>query len=167
MLRIPTRRTWAPEGPPPIIADHDTHDRISALAALTLAPPRQPLGLSLRFQPHTCQARHVADFRRALVPHLRGPLLVRWDRGSIPRGPALEAVYQAHPRLPLEAFPAYAPERNPTAQVWNDVTGHLANSLRQDTRELRRRLAANSRRVRRSQAKLRSCIRRSQLPSPP
>jgi transposase len=83
------------------------------------------------------------------------------------RGPAIEAVCQAHPRLPLEEFPAYAPELNPTEQGWNDFKGRIAHSLLRDTRDLRRRLSANTRRVRRSQAKLRSFIRSSKLPSPP
>jgi hypothetical protein len=104
------------------------HDRLSALAALTVSPKRQHRGLSLRFQPHIFQALQVADFLRALVPQLRGPIIVLWDRGSTPRGPAIAAGCQAHPRLHLAAFPAYAPARNPTAQVGNDVTGHLATA---------------------------------------
>jgi putative transposase len=125
------------------------------------------VGLYLRFQPHNFQALHVAEFLRALLQHLRGPIILLWDRGSIHRGPAIEAVCQAHPRLHLEEFPAYAPELNPTEQVWNDFKGRIANSLLWDTRDLRRRLSANTRRVRRSQAKLRSFLRSSKLPSPP
>ena len=43
----------------------------------------------------------------------------------------------------------------------------MANSLLPDLLALRRRLDANARRVRRSQAKLRSLILASKLPSPP
>jgi transposase len=67
----------------------------------------------------------------------------------------------------MEEFPAYAPELNPVEQVWNDFKRHTANSLLQDMRDLRRRLYANTRRVRRSQAKRRSFILASKLPSPP
>ena len=109
----------------------------------------------------------MADFLRALLRHLRGHVIVLWDRGSIHRGPAIEAVCQAYPRLHLEAFPAYAPELNPVEQVWNDFKGHTANSLPRDLRDLRRDLSANTRRVRGSQAKLRSFILSSGLPSPP
>ncbi len=70
-------------------------------------------------------------------------------------------------QLHLEEFPAYAPELNPTEQMWNDFKGHTANSLLRDTWDLHRRLSANARRVRRSQAKLRSFISSSKLPSPP
>jgi hypothetical protein len=76
-------------------------------------------------------------------------------------------VCKAHPRLHMEEFPAYAPELNPTEQLWNDFKGHTTYSLLRDTRELCRSLQANVRRVRRSQAKLRSFILASKPPSPP
>jgi hypothetical protein len=41
---------------------HDKHDRVSTLAALTVSPTRQHLGLYLRFQPRHFQALDVADF---------------------------------------------------------------------------------------------------------
>lgn len=104
----------------------------------------------------------VAAFLCALLRYLRGPVIVLGERGRIHRGPAIEAVCQAHPRLQLEEFPAYAPELNPTEQVWNDFKGHTANSLLRDRRHRCRTLQANLRRVRRSQDKLRSFI----LPSP-
>jgi putative transposase len=167
LLIATRRRTWAPIGQTPLLPYSYKHDRLSTLAALTVSPKRQHMGLYLHWQPQNFQAVDVAAFLRALLRHLRGPIILLWDRGSIHRGPAIEAVRQAHPRLHVEAFPAYAPELNPTEQVWNDFKSHTANSLLRDTRELRRSLRANSRRVCRSQAKLRSFILASALPSPP
>jgi putative transposase len=104
---MPTRRrTWAPQGHTPIVPYSYKHDRLSALAALTVSPKRQHLGLYLRFQPRNLQAIDVADFLRALLRHLRGHIILLWDRGSIHRGAAIAALCQAHPRLHLEAFPA-------------------------------------------------------------
>jgi transposase len=123
--------------------------------------------LYLHWQPRHFQALDVANFLRALLRHLRGHLIVLWDQGSIHQGPAIAAIQRAYPRLHLEKFPAYAPELNPTEQVWNEFKGHTANSLLRDTPDLRRRLYANTRRVRRSQAKLHSFILASKLPSPP
>jgi hypothetical protein len=165
---MPTRRrTWAPEGHTLIIRYHDKHERISALAALTVSPKRRPMGLYVRFQPRHFQAVDVADFLRAVLRHLRGHVILWGAQGSIHQGPALTAVRNAHPRLHVEEFPAYALEFNPPEQVWNDWKGHTANSLLGDQRDLRRRLCANTRRVRRSHATLRSFIRSSKLPSPP
>jgi transposase len=132
-----------------------------------VSPKCQHLGLYLCFQPHNFQAIDVAEFLRVLLRHLRGHVVLLWDRGSIHRGPAIEAVCQAYPRLHLEEFPAYAPELNPTEQVWNDFKGHTANSLLRDTQQICRSLQANIRRVRRSPDKLRSFILASKLPSPP
>jgi hypothetical protein len=90
-----------------------------------------------------------------------------WDQGSIHQGPAIAEVRRAYPRRHLEEFPAYAPELNPIEQLWNDFNGHTANSLPRDMRDIRRSAQANTRRVRRSQAKSRSFILASELPSPP
>jgi putative transposase len=156
-------RPWGP----PLFSYHYQHDRLSALAALTVSPKRQPRGLYLRFQPRHFQALAVAACLRARLRHRRGPIIGLWDRGSMHRGPTIEAVCQAHPRLHLAEFPAYAPELTPTEQGWNDCKGRMAHSLRRDTWDLRRRLAANTRRVRHSQAKLRAFIQSSKLPLPP
>jgi transposase len=125
------------------------------------------MGLYLRWQPHNFQAMDVADFLRMRWRHLRGHVVLLWDRGRTHRGPAIEAGCKAYSRLQLEELPAYAPELNPTEQVWNDFTGHTANSLRRDTRDICRSVQANTRRVRRSQEKLRSFILASKRPSPP
>jgi DDE superfamily endonuclease len=154
-------------GDTPLVPFHYTHDRISALAALAVSPTRQHLGRYRRFQPHNFQAVDVAAFLRALLRHLPGHVILLRDQRSIHQGAAIAAVERAYPRLHLEEFPASAPELTPVAQVWNDFKGHTANSLLRDERDLRRCLSATTRRVRRSQAKLRSFIWASKLPSPP
>jgi putative transposase len=143
------------------------HERISALATLTVSPKRQHMGLYVCFQPANFTAIHVAAFLRGLLRHVRGHVLLLWDRGSIHKGSAIKEIQRAYPRLHLEELPAYAPELNPVEQLWNDFKGHTANSLPRDTRDIHRNLQANTRRVRRSQAKLRSFILASDLPSPP
>jgi putative transposase len=125
------------------------------------------MGLYVYCQPTNFTARHVAAFLRGLLRHLRGHVILLWDQGAIHRGPAIAAVQRAYPRLHIEEFPAYAPELNPVEPLWNDFKSHTANSLPRDTRDIRRSLQANTRRVRRSQAKLRSFILASELPSPP
>jgi hypothetical protein len=64
------------------------------------------MGLYLRWQPHNFQAVDVADFLRMLLRRLRGHVVLLWDRGRMHRGPAIEAVGKAYPRLQLEEFPA-------------------------------------------------------------
>jgi len=166
-LLIPTRRrTWGPEGQTPKVPYRYKHDRISALAVLTVSPVRRRIGLYARFQQDNFKAVHVAPFLRQLLRHMPGPVLLLWDQGQIHKGPAIERVLRDNPRLQTEWFPKYAPELNPAEQVWNEFKGHTANSLPLDKQDIRNSLHANRRRVRRSQDKLRSLILASKLPSP-
>jgi transposase len=166
-LLIPTRRrTWGPEGQTPKLPYSYQHDRISALAVLTVSPIRRHVGLYARFRQDNFKAVHVAPFLRQLLRHLPGPVLLLWDQGQIHKGPAIRQVLLDNPRLRTEFFPAYAPELNPAEQVWNDFKAHTANSLPLDKQDIRNSLHANKRRVCRSQDKLRSLILASKLPSP-
>jgi transposase len=166
-LLIPTRRrTWGPEGQTPKVPYSYKHDRVSALAALTISPIRRHIGLYARFQQDNFKAVHVAPFLRHLLDHLPGSVILLWDQGQIHKGPAIRQVLRDHQRLRTEWFPKYAPELNPVEQVWNHFKGHTANSLPLDKQDIPNSLHANKRRVLRSQDKLRSLILASKLPSP-
>jgi transposase len=136
------------------------------LAALTVSPVRQHVGLYARFQQDNFKAVQVAPFLRNLLHHLPGHVILLWDGGKIHKGAVIEQVLLDYPRLHVERFPAYAPELNPAEQVWNEFKGHTANSLPRDKQDIRNSLHANARRVRRSQARLHSLILASALPSP-
>lgn len=125
------------------------------------------MGLYVRFQQENFTAVHVAEFLRNLLRHLRGNVILLWDGGQIHKGPIIHELRRRYPRLHVEWFPGYAPELNPIEQIWNDFKGHSANSLFLDKQDIRLNLHTNTRRVRRSQAKLRSFILSSGLPSPP
>lgn len=124
------------------------------------------MGLYARFQQDNFKAVHVAPFLRQILRHMPGPVMLLWDQGQIHKGPHIEAVLRDHPRLRTEFFPKYAPELNPTEQVWNDFKGRTANSLPLCKQDIRDSLHASKRRVCRSQDKLRSLILSSELPSP-
>ena len=125
------------------------------------------MGLYVRFRQNNFKAVHVAAFLKALLRHLRGHVILLWDQGTIHKGPVLAKLRRRYPRLHLEWFPGYAPELNPVEQVWNDFKRHTANSLPLHKQHLRLSLHANTRRARRTQAKLRSFVLSSDLPSPP
>jgi transposase len=143
------------------------HDRISAIAALTIAAKRARLGLYIQLRQHNFKAVQVARFLRLLLKHLRGHVILLWDGGQIHRGPAIDGVRRAFPRLHLERFPGYAPELNPVEQVWNDFKRHTGNSILRDKQDIRLNLHGSVRRVRRSPNKLRSFVLGSDLPSAP
>jgi putative transposase len=167
-MLIPTRgRTWSPEGDTPITRYNYKHDRISALATLSVSAFRKHVGLYTRFQQNNFNAMDVASFLRMLLQHLRGEVILLWDRAKIHKGPFIREVCERFPRLHIEQFPAYAPELNPVEFVWQDFKKHTANCLLLDKTDIRQKLHANKRRAIGSQEKLRSFILASQLPSPP
>lgn len=153
-------------GQTPILPYSYKHDRISALAALTVSAVRKHVGLYVRFQQDNFKAVHVGPFLRQLLRHLPGPVILLWDQGQIHKGPIIDQVRADYPRLQTEWFPKYAPELNPAEQIWNDFKGHTANTVPLVKQDIRNSLHANTRRVRRSQSKLRSLILASELPSP-
>jgi transposase len=167
-MLIPTRRrTWGPKGKTPIVRYNYKHDKISAMAALTVASRRARMGLYIQFRQDNFKAAHTAKFLRLLLKHLRGQVMVIWDGGRIHKGPFINEVCRSYPRLHLERFPGYAPELNPVEQVWNDFKRHSANSLLRDKQDIRLKLHGSARRVRRSPDKLRSFVLSSDLPSTP
>ena len=167
-MLIPTRRrTWNPRGHTPIVRYNYKHDRISAIAALPVAAKRAHLGLYVQLRQNNFKAVHVAKFLRLLLAHLRGPVILLWDGGQIHKGPAINSVRDAFPRLHLERFPGYAPELNPVEQLWNDFKRHTGNSILRGKQDIRLTLHGSARRVRRSPDKLRSFVLGSGLPSAP
>ena len=46
------------------------------------------------------------------------PIVVFWDRAPWHRGPAIQQVLAANPRLEILYFPAGSPELNPQEHVW-------------------------------------------------
>lgn len=117
------RRTWAPKGKTPILPSWGRHrDKVSVIAALSVAPALRRLGLYFLADPkHYVTAETVVKFLRALLRHLRGRLIVIWDGGSNHKGPLIRALCARHPRLHLERLPAYAPDLNPVEFVWSHL----------------------------------------------
>ncbi len=147
-----------------MLCHHQRRDRLSTLAVLTVSPRRQQLGLYVRWQPTNSHAPEVVTFLRALLRHLRGPIVLLWDRASIHQGPVVARFLVAHPRLHVAYFPGYAPALKPAEFVWTQAKGRLANSAPPDLADLARRLGHATRRLRRSQNLLWACIAMSDLP---
>ena len=164
-LLIPNvARTWAPRGHTPHVHHLYKHDRLSAITALTVSPQRRQLGLHLQFQPRAVDGLDVRAFLADLLRHLRGPMLLLWDRGSIHRRREVTAFLRQRPRVQVEYFPGYAPELNPAEFVWTRGDRHLANSAPSNVQELRQMLNRSYRRMRGSPRLLWACIFASDLP---
>lgn len=164
MLTPTVRRTWAPRAQTPILYHRYSHEKISAISAVSVSPLRERLGLYCHLHFDNISHVEVAAFLRLLLQHLRGHIILIWDGGPIHKGPALNHLLARNPRLHVERFPAYAPELNPDEQVWNHLKARLANGSPLSTAALMNDISVALRRARRSPALLRGFIRESDLP---
>jgi len=114
--------------------------KVSLIAALSIAPRSNRIGLYFRTFPGGHITRHeAADFMRQVLRHLRGPVHVVWDRGNTHKGPAIRALHRDYLRLTSHWLPPYAPELNPVEHVWNHLKyGVGANYLPPDLESLDR-----------------------------
>jgi len=161
------RRTLAPRGQTPVLKTWGGHrERVSATAALTISPRRRRLGLYFCTYPKNFVNQELAaDFLRALLGRLRGPVIVVWDGGPMHKGDAIRAVLCDFPRLSLEKLPPYTPELNPVEYLWNHLKyGVLPNFVPDDVFHLNGVLKQRLRRARQSAPRLRSFFKQSGLP---
>jgi putative transposase len=133
------------------------------ISGISVSPRRRRLGLYYRMRTTNIRRPDVCAFLRHLLRHLRGAVIVLWDNGRIHKGPPIEQLCAAFPRLHLEFFPAYAPELNPDEGVWTLAKGALANGRPDHIGELQVHLRGSLAKIRRSQRKLRGCITQSDL----
>jgi transposase len=133
MLQPVVRRTWAPKGRPPIQYSWDRHDRLSAIAALTVAPQRRRLGLYFQLQQENLRFDDVMTFLRLVHQHLRRKFILVLDRYSVHRK-AVRLLQEADVDwFEVEWLPSYAPDLNPVEMVWNHTKyADLANFIPED-----------------------------------
>ena len=74
---------------------------------------------------------------RQVLRHIRGSVILVWDRWSGHRGRSIRAMQAANPRLQLVELPAYAPDLNPVEFLWTHLKwGELTNYAPHDAIEL-------------------------------
>ena len=158
MLAPTVLRTWAPRGQTPRLRHWDRHDRVSVISAISVSPLRQRLGLYYQWEHHNLHQPEVSGFLRHLLRHLRGPVIVLWDRWWFHKSPATQDLCRRFPRLRLEFFPAYAPELNPDERIWSLTKKRLANGSPDDRYRLAFSVIEALEACRTSQRRLRGCI---------
>jgi putative transposase len=163
------RRSLAPRGQTPIYRPKTKQrQKVSAIAALSLSPARQHLGLYFRTYANAyVDSAKAADFLEELLRHLRGRVIVLWDGGQMHKGPAIRRVLERHPRLTLERLPPYAPDLNPVEHLWNYLKYvQLANFVPSSLYVLHAHVEAEFELVQEDQARLRTFWQASELPFP-
>ena len=119
MLAPLVRRSWAPRGQTPILHAWDRRDRLSVISALTLAPNRRRLGLHFDIFAHNIHGEDIARFVRGVRRRLRRGIILVLDRWSAHRSAARQLLEDQTDDIVVEWLPPYAPDLNPTEQVWN------------------------------------------------
>jgi transposase len=105
---------WAPRGQTPIIKLHPGRESTHFYGALNLHTGRE-----LAMRSPVMNAETSALFlHKLLLAYPDDPILLLWDRAPWHRGPEIEAILAAHPRLEIMYLPAGAPDLNPQEHVW-------------------------------------------------
>jgi putative transposase len=109
----------------------------------------------------------VIEFLKDLLKHLRGPVIVVWDRGNNHKGPLMREFLKTVSRLHLEMLPPWAPELNPAEPVWSWLKhGELANYIPDDTDMLDHEILDRLISLKFDSELLRALWNRSDLPFP-
>lgn len=162
MLQPLVRRTWAPRGLTPVMYSWDRHDRLSVVAALTLACRRRRISLYFAVHEHNITAEEVEAFVRAVQRHLGRRLIVVWDRWSVHRKAA--KALEEDERFRVEWLPPYAPDLNPVEAVWDHSKyGDLANYVPDDLADLQNEMTESIAQTRRRPKLLRSFFHSAEL----
>jgi transposase len=157
MLQPVVRRRWAPRGETPVLDCWDRHDRLSAISALTVSPQRRRLGLYFDIVDRNITSEDFVEFVAHLLRRLGQPITLVLDRWQVHRSGVQKIKACFGRRVHIEWLPAYAPELNPTEQVWRHTKyADLANFIPDDVLNLGRTVASSLRNTRQNQNLLRS-----------
>jgi transposase len=162
------RRSWSPIGDTPVLRHRTRHHRkVSCIGGLSVSPRRRHLEWYLKFHTDSSiRQKEVMAFLADLLRHLRGEVILIWDRLNAHRGKLVRQWLAGRPRVQVEYLPAYAPELNPNEYGWSNLKGGstLANACPEDIRELRSLVMRAVRVPRRNPNLLRSFVRATRLP---
>ena len=146
------RRTWAPRGITPILLQKTrSREKVTIVGALSVSPRRHRVGLyfSLRCDQNLTQF-WLLDFVKDLKRHIRGPIILVWDRLSVHRAATVRDFLKKSGRMEAELLPPYAPELNPVEGLWAylkhnplanwapELVGHLYLEALEQTRRLQK-----------------------------
>ena len=160
------RRSWNPRGQTPVLYQRTrSHKKVSAIAALCIAPRRDHIHLYFRLHPDVnINAGLVIEFLRHLVRQLDGPVVLVWDRLLAHRAKKVQAFIRDTPDLHVYLLPPYAPELNPVENVWGYLKMNpLSNRPFFDVDSLAQATRHHGRSIQRKQSLLRSFVKHSPL----
>lgn len=163
------RRTLAPRGCTPVLKQRARQrDKVSVVGALSLSPVRGKLRLYYRtYSRQWINNEKSAAFLRHVLRHLRGPVIVIWDKGNMHKGEPIRRLLARCRRLHLEPLPSYAPDLNPVEPLWKHVKyDELANFAPHGVEDLDEVINETLETISHDSERLRTFFRSSDLPPP-
>jgi transposase len=152
-------RTWAPKGHTPVLQYSFNWKNLSMIGGITLRK------IYFRLFNGSVKSDQVIEFLRDLFRHLRGKVILVWDRLPAHRSRKVLEFLWKYNRVRMEYLPAYAPELNPMEYVWcNLKTKELPNVCVEKLAELSCLARRGLRRIRMRPAIIASCWKQSTLP---
>jgi len=134
------------------------------IGALCVTPGKRKIKLHLQSHRKSICGDEVIRFLKHLLRHVKGPIVILWDKHPIHRRRKVKDFLARHPRVHVYEFPTSAPELNPTEFVWTQISEYTASTAPHNGTELRTNVFAGIARTRRSQDRLWACVFASDLP---
>jgi transposase len=124
------RATWAPKGQTPVLRHRFVWKRLSLAAALVYEPDGSDAHLVFELRPGAYNGETLIEFLTALHRlERRRTVLLLWDGLPAHRSRCMtDWIDSQRSWLSVERLPGYAPELNPTEQVFGNLkSNELAN----------------------------------------
>ena len=123
-LQATRKVVWAACGQTPVVRQHPGRANTHFYGALNLETGEE---IVLR-SPQMNAGVTALFLHKVLDTYPDRPILLLWDRAPWHRGPALQALLEAHPRLEVLSFPTAAPDLNPQEHVWKATRNAVSHN---------------------------------------
>jgi transposase len=129
------RATWAPRGQTPVLRHRFVWKRLSIASALVYEPDGSDARLAFELRPGAYNTETLIEFLRFLHELEAGrTVILLWDGLPAHRSRCmLDWAASQRDWLRLEPLPGYAPDLNPTEQVWGNMKSTQLANLCVDT----------------------------------
>ena len=160
-MQATVRRTWAPRGQTPVLVQRGrSYKKISAIGAISLSPKQYRGGLYMSWHPDQSITQYeILMFLRHLLMHLRGPVILIWDRLRAHRANLVRQWCESRKRLSVRFLPPYAPELNAVEYLWGYLKYHrLSNHGLVELEEIQKQATLEVIAVKKKSSLLRSFV---------
>ena len=133
-LRPVVRATWAPRGQRPVLRHRFGWKRLSVAGALAYEADGSDAHLVFQLRPGAYNDVALIQFLSELNQLEQRPVVLIWDGLPSHRsGRMREWLASQRSWLRVEQLPGYAPDLNPTEQVWGNLKANELANLCSDT----------------------------------